>query len=88
MKDMAIRFLWKAPIERIFIGASLIAIFFLWRKSETIENKYRTQLIQCSKTKDSLQTYYNTIIEQELEERIARYDSFIQNIKLKKHEKQ
>lgn len=88
MKDIAIRFLWKAPIERLFIGVLLVAIFFLWKKAEASEAQYQAQLIECAKVKDSLRVYYNHQLETELRERIARYDAFIEDLKSKSHEKE
>lgn len=91
MEKTAINFLWKAPVERLFIGALL---FTVYTQNKTIkedkqsymqlETAYQSQLIECARKTDSMRVYYNGLMDTELRERIKRYDKLIEELKKRK----
>lgn len=86
MKETAIKFLWKAPIERIFIGALLFTVYTQNKKLDNTERAYQQQIIQCASKTDSLRVYYNNRMETELRKRIKKYDKLLEELKQRSHE--
>lgn len=88
MRKYYLKFLWRAPIERVCIAILLVVAYFLMNglnkqqdKNDRLEDRYNQCLIDRMAMRDSLRVHYNNIIEADLRTRIAEYDKLIHKLK-------